>query len=74
MVKEWETSAAYFDGVELAGLVPTIFSPDEEATRAAFKKDIMHLHGDINRINRSVFFIPESVYLKDASALLKKPR
>lgn len=62
-----------FNGENLAGLVPTIFSPDSEATAAALAADVSRAQRDIMKINR-LLFVPEHVPLKEAAGLVKKSR
>ena len=58
-----------FDGEITAGPYPVLFSPDIEASTTALAADIPKSHYDLQ-----VFFCHEDVMLKDALAVVKKPR
>ena len=62
-----------FDGEFTAGPCPVLFSPDIEASTAALAADIPKSHYDLQRLSKA-FFCHEDVMLKDALALVKKPR
>jgi len=73
LVGSWDLNALLFDGDQAAGMVPTLFTEDEDATLKAIAADPLKIHWDVQKINR-LFFIPEGLSLKDACTLLKKPR
>jgi len=62
-----------WDGDEIAGPVPTLFTEDVESATAAITKDVARAHQDLARISR-VFFVPEHVNMAKAALLVKKPR
>ena len=67
-INTWPLSATLFGGP-----VPTLFASDEAAALNGVNSDLGKAHWDVNKLSK-VFFISESVYLKEALALLKKPR
>ena len=69
----WPLNASMFDGEFTAGPCPVLFSPDIEASTAALAADIPKSHSDLQRLSKA-FFCHEDVTLKDALALVKKPR
>lgn len=69
----WDLNATMFDGEEAAGPVPTLFAEDSEATLGAIRADRAKTHADFQKIVK-IFFVPECVNIKEAAALLKKPR
>jgi len=69
----WPLNATMFEGEIAAGPCPLLFGEDEEASVTALAADLGKAHYDIMRINRA-FFSLESVTLKDATAIVKKPR
>jgi hypothetical protein len=70
---KWPLEATMWDGDEIAGPVPTLFTEDVESATAAITKDVARAHQDLARISR-VFFIPEHVNMAKAALLVKKPR
>ena len=69
----WPLNASLFDGEVAAGPCPILFAEDEETTVAALILDHGKSHYDVMRINRA-FLSLESVNLKEATAIVKKPR
>jgi hypothetical protein len=61
-----------WDGDEIAGPVPTLYTEDVENATAAIMKDVARAHLDLSRISR-VFFIPEHVDMAKAALLVKNP-
>jgi len=53
--------------------VPTCFAEDVEAAKSAVEANPTAAHRDVNKIQR-VFFMAETINLKDAISLVKKPR
>ena len=72
-INTWPLSVTLFDGEIAGGPVPTLFASDEAAALNGVNSDLGKAHWDVNKLSK-VFFISESVYLKEALALLKKPR
>ena len=72
-INTWPLSATLFGGEIAGGPVPTLFASDEAAALNGVNSDLEKAHWDVNKLSK-VFFISESVYLKEALALLKKPR
>ena len=72
-INAWPLSATLFDGEIAGGPVPTLFASDEAAALNGVNSDLEKARWDVNKLSK-VFFISESVYLKEALALLKKPR
>ncbi len=70
---KWPLEATMWDGEEIAGPVPTLFTEDVESATAAITKDVARAHQDLSRISR-VFFIPEHMNIAKAALLVKKPR
>ncbi len=70
---KWPLEATMWDGDEIAGPVPTLFTEDVESATAAITKDVARAHQDLSRISR-VFFVPEHVNMAKAALLVKKPR
>jgi len=73
LLKSWPLEATLFDGDLLAGLVPTLFSKDVEASLAAIQGDPLKAHWDLNKISKTLF-MPESVSIQEAVNIIKKPR
>ena len=65
--------SALFDGEVAAGPCPTLFSPDPDAAMDALRMNAAKAHYDIQRMVK-VFFSHEIVNLRDAVAIVKKPR
>ena len=72
-INTWPLSATLFDGEIAGGPVPTLFATDEAAALDGISSDLGKAHWDLSKLNK-VFFTSESIYLKEALALLKKPR
>ena len=73
MIATWPLAATLFDGESTGGPVPTLFSPDENASSTALNADIHKAHWDLNKLAK-VFFVAENLPVKDIIPLLKKPR
>ena len=69
----WPLNASMFDGEVTAGPCPILFSTDIEASTVALAADISKSHYDLQRLSKA-FFCHEDVTLKDALAVVKKPR
>ena len=72
-INTWPLSATLFDGEVAGGVVPVLFATDEAAALDSISSDLAKAHWDVNKLNK-VFFILESINLKEALALIKKPR
>jgi len=72
-IKSWSLKCTTFDGDKAAGLVPTLFAADPDNIAGTLDKMWIGLQHDINKLNRAIF-TPEGVTIRDAQALLKKPR
>ena len=72
-INTWPLSATLFDGEVAGGVVPVLFATDEAAALDSITSDPAKAHWDVNKLNK-VFFISESINLKEALALIKKPR
>lgn len=53
--------------------MPTLFADDPTAMENVLRAEPDNLRKDIERLNRA-FFIPESVHLDEADAIVRKPR
>ena len=73
IIKHWPLEATLFDGEQLAGPVPSLYSEDPDAAQAAIKGEPLKAHWDLNKIAKS-FFMVESVTTTEALAVIKKPR
>ena len=73
IIKLWPLEATLFDGEQLTGPVPSLYSEDPDAAQAAIKGDPLKAHWDLNKIAKS-FFMVESVTATEALAVIKKPR
>jgi len=69
----WPLAATLFEGEIAAGPVPTLFATDPDAAGEAIKDDPIKAHWDCNKLAK-VFLAAEEVALKDALAVMKKPR
>jgi hypothetical protein len=69
----WPLGAVLFDGDTTAGPCPVLFSEDPESSVAALEANPDKAHKDYSKVARS-FFMPEYVKLKEALAVVKKPR
>ena len=72
-INTWPLSATLFDGEVAGGVVPVLFATDEAAALDSISSDLAKAHWDVNKLNK-VFFISESINLKEALALIKKLR
>ena len=72
-INTWPLSATLFDGEVAGGVVPVLFATDEAAALDSITSDLAKAHWDVNKLNK-VFFISESINLKEVLALIKKPR
>ena len=72
-INTWPLSATLFNGEVAGGVVPVLFATDEAAALDSITSDLAKAHWDVNKLNK-VFFISESINLKEALALIKKPR
>ena len=72
-INTWPLSATLFDEEVAGGVVPVLFATDEAAALDSITSDPAKAHWDVNKLNK-VFFISESINLKEALALIKKPR
>ena len=72
-INTWPLSATLFDGEVAGGVVPVLFATDEAAALDSITSDLAKAHWDVNKLNK-VFFISESINLKEALDLIKKPR
>ena len=70
---EWGLDCNLWDGDILAGPVPTLFADTPDVAADALKSDHGKAHYDLNRLHR-VFYGTEGIDLKEALALMKKPR
>ena len=73
MLKSWPVNADMFDGELLAGPIPMLFSEDMDSSQANITADPLKSHWDMSKISKC-FFMPECLPLKDALAIIKKPR
>jgi len=71
LVSTFKLNADMFDGDSIAGPVPLIFTPDRDATVAAFAANPDNLHADISAINER-FLQMEHLTLDEAVAYLQK--
>ena len=69
----WPLAATLFEGEVAGGPVPTLFATDTDAALEAIKDDPIKAHWDCNKLAK-LFLAAEEVNLKDATAVLKKPR
>ena len=72
-INTWPLSATLFDGEVAGGVVPVLFATDEAAALDSISSDLAKAHWYVNKLNK-VLFISESINLKEALALIKKPR
>jgi hypothetical protein len=70
---EWPLLCNMWDGEILAGPVPTLFADTPDVDAHSLKSDMGKAHYDLNRLHR-VFVGHEHIELKEALALVKKPR
>ena len=73
LIKAWPLEADLFDGDQLAGPVPSLFSEDPDAALVGLLGDSLKCHWDLSKIKRT-FFMPETITLTEAVAAAKKPR
>ena len=62
-----------FDGEQMAGPVPSLYSEDPDSTLAGILSDPLKCNWDLNKIYRA-FFMAEAITQKDALTFMKKPR
>jgi hypothetical protein len=65
--------ASLFEGETTAGPLPVLFSEDPDSSAEALLANPSKAHQDYNKIARC-FFMPENIKLKEALAVVKKPR
>jgi hypothetical protein len=70
---QWPLEATLFEGDKTAGPVPTLFSEDPEASKAALEAGAVNAHKDYQRAAKC-FLMPETINLDEACAVVKKPR
>ena len=70
---EWPLEADYIEDDVLSGIKPILFADDPKVSEAAILADPATALKDLDRLNRS-FFIPETIELDDAYAIVRKPR
>ena len=71
LVSTFKLNADLFDGESISGPVPLIFTPDREATLAAFAANPDTLHADMSAVNER-FLQMEHLTLDEAVAYLQK--
>ena len=69
----WPVNAHLFNGEAAAGPCPVLFSSNIEAASEAISLNPGRAHTDVMRINR-VFLSLESIPMKEALNVIKKPR
>jgi hypothetical protein len=69
----WPINAQMFDGEDAAGPVATLFCDEADAAKEGLLTNLQRAHADIQKLVR-VFFMPETIDLDEALALVKKPR
>jgi hypothetical protein len=69
----WPLEASLFDGDTTAGPLPVLFSEDPDGAVAALLANPANAHKDYAKIARCLF-MPENIRLKEALAVVKKPR
>jgi hypothetical protein len=57
----------------LSGVKPILFAEDQKVSEAAILADPATALKDLDHLNRC-FFIPETIKLEDAYAIIRKPR
>ena len=72
-IKSWPLEVDLFDGDQLAGPVPSLYSDDPDAALAGILSDPLKSHWDLQKISKS-FFLAETVTVSEAMAVIKKPR
>ena len=72
-VQSWPLEAQMFDGLLLAGPMPTLFSEDTEAAEESISADLLKAHWDLQKISKR-FIMPELLTLKEAVDFIRKPR
>ena len=72
-VASWPIQADLFDGEAAGGPVPTLFSPDPDASLAAISGDVAKAHHDLQKLAK-IFSAMENIDLSKCAALIKKPR
>ena len=73
VLKTWPAKATLFDGDQMAGPFPSLFSEDTAASLASIGADLKKSHWDLMRISRLIF-MPETITIQEATATIKKPR
>ena len=73
VLKSWPAEVTLFDGDQIAGPFPSLCSEDSAASLTNITTDIKKCHWDLMRITRLIF-MPESISIQEASAIIKKPR
>jgi hypothetical protein len=69
----WPLEADYIEDDILSGVKPILFADDPKVSEAAILADPATALKDLDRLNRS-FFIPETIELEAAYAVVRKPR
>ena len=73
MLSSWDLECSLYDGETTAGPVPTLFAEEVEVAKEAITADPSKAHSDYLKIART-FFMPETIGIEDAVAMVKKPR
>jgi hypothetical protein len=73
VLNQWETTADYLDDDLLDGVMPVLFADDVRAAEAAILEAPLTAKRDLERLAK-VYFVPETLDLNQAEAIVRKPR
>jgi hypothetical protein len=73
VLNQWETTADYLDDDLLDGVMPVLFADDVRAAEAAILEAPLKAKRDLERLAK-VYFVPETLDLNQAKAIVRKPR
>jgi hypothetical protein len=73
VLNQWETTADYLDDDLLDGVMPVLFADDVRAAEATILEAPLTAKRDLERLAK-VYFVPETLDLNQAEAIVRKPR
>ena len=73
VLNQWETTADYLDDDLMDRVMPVLFADDVRAAEAAILEAPLTAKRDLERLAK-VYFVPETLDLNQAEAIVRKPR
>jgi hypothetical protein len=73
VLNSWDISADLLDDEFLDGVMPVLFAEDPKMAEEGLMQNIDAMRKDLERLAK-VYFVPETLNLEQAEAVVKKPR